>query len=72
MHVINLIVIWFIVLPQIEDINRLQDELHATRKFADQTKIESADTINQLSKSLEASQRQLRDILEEGRNHARI
>ena len=55
---------------QTEDVNRLQDELQAARKFADQTKIESADTINQLSRSLEATQRHLRDILDEGRCHA--
>ena len=46
--------------------NRLQDEVQFAKKLADQAKIESAETINKLSKSLEQSQRQLREMLEEG------
>ena len=44
----------------------MQDELIQAKKMTDQAKIESADTINKLTRSLELSQRQCRDILEEG------
>ncbi len=44
----------------------MQDELQFARKMTDHAKIEAAETVNKLTKSLEQSQRQCREILEEG------
>eukprot|EP00794_Sanderia_malayensis_P017491 gene17490-19240_t len=49
-----------------EDVNRLQDEIQLANRMTDQAKIEAADTINKLTRSLEQSQRHRREILEEG------
>ena len=45
----------------------LQEELHSLRKTQDQTRVEHADVVNKLSKSLEESQAQCRQYLQSGK-----
>ena len=44
----------------------LQEEMQSLRQTLDQTRIEHAEVVNKLSKSLEESQAQCRQYLESG------
>ncbi|XP_065052034.1 centrosomal protein of 152 kDa-like [Rhopilema esculentum] len=53
-----------------EDVNRLQDEMQSAKKYITQLKVESAETVNKLTESLEQSQHRLRGMLAEGSDNS--